>query len=140
MLAMVGNATGTTLGLAGTGGGTNADSLALLKHGLGVKPTYYAKGQPAGLPPGLVDAGLTAEILGPPPKEAAAFMKLKDLQKGVGQYLQASEGGGGGTERFEPFTRPWQAAATDYPPSAFREWASRSGTAPDSQPVQTLMV
>lgn len=125
MLAMLENATGNVLGLTGTGGGSNAASLALLKSGLGVKPTYYYKGQRAEVPKELAAAGLTAEILGPPPKEATAFMRLTNLRKGVGQYLQAAAGGGD-SKRFQPFAKPWEGAATDYRTSAFREWAPRT--------------
>jgi beta-lactamase superfamily II metal-dependent hydrolase len=131
MLAMLENATGNVLGVAGTGGGTNAQSLALLKHGLGVQPKYYCKGDTAELPKALVDAGLTAEILGPPPKDATVFMRLKDLKKGVGQYLQAAEGGDD-SKIFRPFSESCKGAASDYPASAFREWAPRApNVAPD---------
>lgn len=125
MLAMLENATGAAFGLAGTGGGTNAASLTLLKEKLGVKPSYYHKGQKAKLPKGLVEAGLEAEILGPPPTDALAFMKLKDLRKGVGQFLQAAEGRTEGGPGFRPFGEQWTATATDYPASAFREWSPR---------------
>ncbi|HXT19663.1 MAG TPA: MBL fold metallo-hydrolase [Thermoanaerobaculia bacterium] len=139
LLAMLENATGAdftpggAFGAAGTGGGTNAASLRLLKEGMGVKPTYYHAGQKAKLPKSLVDAGLEAEILGPPPVDELAFMKLKDLKKGVGQFLNASErradgdggGGDGGTGNLRPFAERFSASADDYPPSAFREWAPR---------------
>ncbi|HLX08963.1 MAG TPA: MBL fold metallo-hydrolase [Thermoanaerobaculia bacterium] len=133
LLAMLENATGHdflaggALGVAGTGGGTNAESLRLLKEGLKVKPTYYHKGQIAQLPKALVDAGLAAEILGPPPVDELAFMKLKDLRKGVGQYLEMSErrqeqDGGA----FRPFAERFTATPDDYPASAFREWLPRN--------------
>ena len=114
----------------GTGGGTNAKSLALLKTGLGVKPEYYARGDKAKLPPALAATGLTAEILGPPPAEAAdTFMKLTDLRKGVGQYLGASATGGA-SGKFEPFNRAWRTDASAYPPSAFREMLPRGKDLP----------
>jgi beta-lactamase superfamily II metal-dependent hydrolase len=136
LLAMLENATGHdfvaggAFGVAGTGGGTNAASLALLKEGLGVKPTYYHKGQKAKLPKALVDAGLEAEILGPPPIDELAFLKLKDLKKGVGQYLGASEQRAGGDGKIRPFAERFAASAADYPVSAFREWAPRGAGAP----------
>jgi len=112
----------------GTGGGTNAASLAFLKTGLGVDPQYYAKGDKPAMPKVLRDAGLSAEILGPPPADALDFMKLMDLKKGVGQYLgEAGDGSGG---KFDPFGTPWHANAADYPPSAFREWQRTSKNAP----------
>jgi len=128
MLAMLENATGNVLQATGTGGGTNAQSLALLKEGLGAKPNYYFKGQKPELPQALVNAGLAAEILGPPPEDATAFMKLTDLKKGVGQYLQATESGGD-AKQFRPFGASWEASSSDYPASAFRELVPRLGTA-----------
>jgi beta-lactamase superfamily II metal-dependent hydrolase len=128
LLAMLENATGHdflaggAFGIAGTGGGSNAASLALLKEGMGVKPTYYHKGQKAKLPQALVDAGLEAEILGPPPVDALAFMKLTDLKKGVGQYLEASERRPESDGGFLPFAERFTASPDDYPASAFREW------------------
>jgi beta-lactamase superfamily II metal-dependent hydrolase len=124
MLAILENATGNVLGMKGTGGGTNAQSLQLLKNGLGVKPKYYSKGQDPQLPDVLVRAGLSAEILGPPPTNASAFMKLMDLKKGVGQYLQATAARAT-SDSFRPFRESWQAAGSSYPKTAFREWGPR---------------
>jgi beta-lactamase superfamily II metal-dependent hydrolase len=137
MLGMLQNATGVDpndmVGVTGTstaakpgkGGGSNKASLNLLKNELGVKPEYYKKGDPAKLPPSLEKAGLTAEILGPPPAEALTFMKLTDLKKGVGQYLGADADGDKTSAKFDPFGKAWRATADDYPPSAFREFAPR---------------
>lgn len=147
LLAMLENATGHDFlagggfGVAGTGGGTNAASLLLLKEGLKVKPTYYHKGQKAELPKALVDAGLEAEILGPPPVDELAFMKLKDLKKGVGQYLEASERRPGSDGGFRPFAERFTASPDDYPASAFREWASRvAGAHPDHEALKKKAV
>lgn len=76
-------------------------------------------------------AGLTAEILGPPPVDEFDFLKLMDLKKGVGQYLAAIEGGGDG--RLMPFEPDYAVTASDYPASAFRDWAPREkrGVRPD---------
>jgi len=141
MLAMLHNATGVdpsdlTLGITGAkpkgkGGGSNAASLALLKTGFGVAPQYYAKGDVPKLPASLANSGLLAEILGPPPADALTFMKLKDLKKGVGQYLGV-DGNAAAGKTFDPFGASWRATAEDYPPSAFREWAPRvQGVLPD---------
>jgi hypothetical protein len=132
ILGMVENATGLSLA-EGPGGGTNAKSLDLLKNKLGVKPEYYFKGQKPKLPPGLVKAGVGAEILGPPPADDIAFLKLDDLKKGVGQYLGAAGATpAGGKGRLMPFGPEYVGEATDYPPSAFREWAPRvPGALPD---------
>lgn len=131
VLAMLENATGvdpaefaaaggTDAGKPGKGGGTNAASLAFLKTGLNVEPQYYAKGDKPKLPKALQEAGLTAEILGPPPADAFDFMKLMDLKKGVGQYLGVAGDGSG--KKFQPFGDAWLGAATDYRDSAFREY------------------
>lgn len=131
ILAMLRNATGVdqadfaaTGGAAsdkkGTGGGSNAASLTFLKTGLGFEPEYYVKGDEPKVPKVLKDAGLTAKILGPPPLEAVDFMKLMDLTKKAGQYLGEAEDGNGKT--FDPFGTSWHAEASEYPPSAFREF------------------
>lgn len=130
ILGIVENATG--ISKEGPGGGTNAKSLDLLKNGLGVKPGYYHKGQKPELPAGLVKAGLRAEILGPPPADALAFVKLNDLKKGVGQYLDAAARNGDKQIRIRPFGPEFIATAADYPPNVFREWAPRTpGSLPD---------
>jgi hypothetical protein len=143
--AMLENATGvdqTSFAAAGDGdkkpgkgGGTNAASLAFLKTGLGVEPEYYAKGDKPKLPKALRDAGLTAEILGPPPADAFDFLKLMDLKKGVGQFLGESGTGG---KKFDPFSPQWHASAGDYPPSAFAEWTRESQKAP-STAMETIL-
>jgi beta-lactamase superfamily II metal-dependent hydrolase len=131
ILGIVENATG--ISKEGPGGGTNAQSLDLLKNRLGVKPDYYYKGQKPKLPAGLVTAGLSAEILGPPPADALAFVKLKDLKKGVGQYLDAGASNGDKKKvKIKPFGPEFVATAADYPPNVFREWAPRTpGSLPD---------
>jgi beta-lactamase superfamily II metal-dependent hydrolase len=112
----------------GKGGGTNAASLAFLKTGLGITPQYYAKGDKPAMPKVLRDAGLTAEILGPPPADEFDFLKLMDLKKGVGQYL--GESGTGSGKKFDPFGTPWHGEAGEFQPSAFREWQRTSSKAP----------
>jgi len=125
ILGIVENATGVSL-TEGPGGGTNARSLALLKTQFGVKPQYLGKGDAAALPASLVAAGLGAEILGPPPADAIAFMRMTDLRKGVGQYLDADGAGDRDPKSFVPFGERWRATPDDYPASAFREWAPRA--------------
>ena len=138
MVAILENATGNILGMKGTGGGTNAQSLDLLKNSFGVKPKYYSKGQSPQLPDVLVRAGLSAEILGPPPTDATAFMKLMDLKKGVGQYLQATAVGTT-RESFRPFRESWQTGGSSYPKSAFREWESRIGGKQNGKSAQQML-
>jgi hypothetical protein len=131
VLGMVDNVTGTSRKL-GTRGGTNAKSLDLLKNKLRVKVQYLAEGDKPKLPPVLEKAGLTAKILGPPPVDEFDFLKLMDSKKGVGQYLAAVEGGGGGGP-LTPFDPDYVVTATKYPASAFRDWAPREkrGVLPD---------
>lgn len=130
ILGIVENATGVS---REGGGGSNARSLDLLKNRLGVKPEYYYKGQKPRLPDSLIEAGLQAVILGPPPPDELAFLQLNDLRKGVGQYLAAStESASGKRGRITPFGPQYIASADAYPPSAFREWAPRKpGERPD---------
>jgi beta-lactamase superfamily II metal-dependent hydrolase len=140
MLAMLQNATGVdhtelaatdgTTRKTGKGGGTNAASLTFLKSGLGLEPEYYVKGDQPKMPKVLKDAGLTAQILGPPPTDEIDFMKLMDLKKGVGQYL--GEEGEGNSKTFDPFGTSWHAVAGEYPDSAFREWLRESKKSPSA--------
>jgi beta-lactamase superfamily II metal-dependent hydrolase len=112
----------------GTGGGTNAASLRFLKEGLGIEPEYYAKGDTPKVPPVLAKAGLTAEILGPPPVDRFDFLKLMDLKKNVGQFLGEANDGSGA--KFDPFGPQCCGDATSYPPQAFQEWTRASKNAP----------
>jgi beta-lactamase superfamily II metal-dependent hydrolase len=112
------------------GGGSNAAALDLLKHGFtGVVPEYYQGGSNPRLPAGLMQAGITAQILGPPPIADLDLMKLMDLQKGVGQYLVNADLAG--TQMGAPFARKWEMqpgkteerdGETLYAPDSYREW------------------
>lgn len=141
ILAMLQNATGVdhadfaakggsaSASKIGKGGGTNAASLAFLKSGLGLEPQYYQKGDKPKMPKVLKDAGLTAQILGPPPTDAVDFMKLMNLKKGLeGQFLGENETGDGKT--FDPFGASWHGKAVEYPHSAFREFSRESKRSP----------
>jgi hypothetical protein len=124
------NATGE-FGVAGAAAkGSNAVALDLLKHGFsGVAPSYYKRGDTAQLPQALVNAGLSAQILGPPPVADMDLMKLMDLQKNVGQYLTGDGGEDGGA--FAPFGPEWEVDPAKppekgqsefYAHESFREW------------------
>lgn len=130
-LQYVENATGE-LDVAGAAAtGSNAAALDLLKHGFsGVTPHYYTRGDKAQLPQALADAGLSCQILGPPPVTDIDLMKLMDLQKNVGQYL--AQDGGDVSRRFAPFNSEWEikppgvstnGSSTMYSSESFREWA-----------------
>jgi hypothetical protein len=113
------NATGE-LGVAAGAAGSNAQALDLLKHGFpGVTPQFYKAGDTAQLPQALVEAGLSAQILGPPPVTDLDLMKLMDLQKNVGQYL--AENGDGPTGVIEPFGRQWVVGPATAPSARERE-------------------
>lgn len=144
---------GNGLGVSGAGvvtmgvdgalrAGSNAVALDLLRHGFsGVTPDYYKGGDQPDLPAGLTGAGLACRILGPPPLEDLALMKLMDLQKNVGQYLSGPVAGrpgadsedGMGSASFDPFGPEWRTDPTGappegetnemvYAPESFREW------------------
>jgi len=119
-LAQLWNATGIDFNAAATGGkklSGNALALDLLKNHLGKNGEnvrYYAAGDKPELPPEL--KGLSAEILGPPPKDAKAFMALTDLKKGVGQYLDSTTSSDDGAKAIQPFRPQWVADPHhDYP-------------------------
>lgn len=115
------NATGIDFNAAaatgGKKGGSNAVALDLLKNHLGENGKnvkYYAAGDKAVLPPEL--EGLSAEILGPPPKDSQVFMPLTDLKKGVGQYLDSTTSSENGVKAIHPFRPQWLAdPERDYP-------------------------
>jgi beta-lactamase superfamily II metal-dependent hydrolase len=119
-LDLLSNATGIDFSAAATSTkklSGNAAALDLLKNHLGKSGKnvrYYAAGDVAELPPEL--EGLSAKILGPPPKDAQVFMKLEDLKKGVGQYLDSSAISDEGSVRLQPFRQQWRAdPSQDYP-------------------------
>jgi hypothetical protein len=116
----LGNATGIDFNAAANGakkGGGNAAALDLLKNQFGdngKNVRYYAAGDKAELPTDL--EGLTAQILGPPPQSAKAFVQLTDLKKGVGQYLDSTKASDTGARAIHPFLPHWFAdPQQDYP-------------------------
>lgn len=124
------NATGELAAAGAAARGSNAVALDLLKHGFpGVTPHYYKARDTGQLPQALVDAGLSAQILGPPPLADLDLMKLMDLQKNVGQYL--AENGDEDSGAFAPFGTQWVVDPANVPeagqrelysPESFREW------------------
>lgn len=103
---------GNILGIGGAGG-SNQVALGVL-HGFktpGNQPTpvdYYSAGQPAQLPQSLVDAGLTAQILGPP----TDLTLVKQMDNNAHQYLTATD------DDAEPAPAPFARAYID---PAYRE-------------------
>lgn len=101
--------------------GSNAAALELLKQGFAaVTPEYYQAGDTPKMPPSLLQVGLTAQILGPPPISDIDLMKLTDLQKGVGQYLVPDDSVAAGSGA--PFGPKWQVRPLMVGPESFREW------------------
>lgn len=120
-LAKVQNALGVGFGVAG---GTNEKALDVLRNGFANKPPvrYYQAGDDPELPAELKGA-ITAEILSPSPKDSQGEFAAGDNK--MEQYLEAVAGRGLPDPRaFQPFVRRWPAAASDYPPQAFRPWTS----------------
>src|SRR5574338_421996 len=118
-LAQLANATGIedfNAAATGKARGSNAMALEMLKKHLGdngKKVRYYAADDEPELPAEL--KSLKARILGPPPKKAKAFLALRDLKKGVGQYLDSMPDGGEGAKGIHPFSYEWNASPKDYP-------------------------
>jgi hypothetical protein len=123
-LALLYNATGVEA-LAGKRRASNAASLERLKTGFGVEPHYYARNDKPKLPSGLAKAGVKARILGPPGLDDEIFMKMMDLKKGVGQYLDAANAKAASSADFAPFANAWNAPAASYGDVALREWLPR---------------
>jgi hypothetical protein len=120
--------------LGAAGSGSNAAALDLLKRGLKVTPKYYQEGSKPDLPGSLLEAGLAAKILGPPPIQDLDLMKLMDLQKGVGQYLSAVQESD--ASACAPFGNEWELPSPDaykalssksHGAMAFSEWMPRTG-------------
>ncbi|MEO6390399.1 MAG: MBL fold metallo-hydrolase [Pyrinomonadaceae bacterium] len=123
-LAMLEDATGIDFNATSAGPkklSGNALALDILKNHLGAKGKkvrYYAAGDEPELPEEL--DGLSAVILGPPPKDAQVFMKLEDLKKGVGQYLDSTSAEDGSALR--PFREQWTITADEaYPQVDLRD-------------------
>jgi beta-lactamase superfamily II metal-dependent hydrolase len=105
------------------GGGSNAKALKLLQEGFSNKPTvYYYQGGDTPTLPEELDGMITAEILGPSPKDSAGTFAASDNKKE--QYLAAlGDNGVPDTKRVQPFeAKKWAAAAADYPVETFDEF------------------
>jgi beta-lactamase superfamily II metal-dependent hydrolase len=122
----VDNALGVTRGAGGEdgGGGSNAKALKLLQSGFKSKPpVYYYQGGDTPTLPAELEGMITAEILGPSPKDSGGEFAASDNKKE--QYLAAvGDNGVPDVKRVEPFEKKWPASAADYPPVAFDEFDS----------------
>ena len=129
LASMVDNITG---GFDAAGVSANQTALDVL-HG-GFKNTapidYYQGGDQANLPSGLVDAGLTAEILGPP----IAPQLIAQMTNKTQQYLTNLSETSAGAPKL--FSRAFGCDESDYPPEAFayRKAAEIKTMIDESQP------
>jgi len=114
------NALGIQMGAAAAGGGSNAKALKLLREGFSNKPpVYYYQGGDDPELPDVLKGAITAELLGPAPKDKASLFSGTDDK--LNQYIAAAgENGLPDTDGFSPFEKAWPARASDYPVAAFR--------------------
>lgn len=115
------------LGVAmeGSGGGSNAKALRLLQSGFKNKPpVYYYQGGDTPVLPDELKGMITAELLGPSPKDSDGEFAASDNKKE--QYLAVvGESGLPDDSRVQPFdTKKWPAIAGDYPARTFDEFDS----------------
>src|SRR5215472_12356994 len=112
------------LGVSENGeGGSNARALKLLQGGFKNRPPvyYYQGGDTPILPDELVGM-ITAEILGPSPKDSGGEFAASDNR--TEQYLAAlGDEGVPDATRVQPFhDRKWSTSAADYPAKTFDEF------------------
>jgi len=114
---MAGNITGDQMGIAG--GDSNSVALQVLHGGFKNKApvTYYKAGDPPKLPQDLVDAGLTAQILGPP-HDLSLVAQMNGKNE---QYLAANDPSL--SKPVVPFDKTFWMNARRYPAAAFREFS-----------------
>lgn len=110
---MAENITGT-MAVAGQAG--NQQALAVIHGGFANTPeyNYYKAGDTPALPPDLVAAGLSAQILGPPIDESLVAQMTNKNQ----QYLAATDASD--DTSVKPFATPFDSVAADYPMEAFK--------------------
>jgi beta-lactamase superfamily II metal-dependent hydrolase len=105
------------------GGGSNAKALKLLQGGFKNKPpVYYYQGGDTPTLPDELDGMITAELLGPSPKDSGGEFAASDNR--TEQYLAAlGDEGVPDASRVRPFTDgKWPATAADYPAKTFDEF------------------
>jgi beta-lactamase superfamily II metal-dependent hydrolase len=102
---------------ANIAGSANAKALQVLQGGFKTKPVhgYYKAGDSPELPQQLIDAGLTAQILGPPiDKDLVSQMTDKTQQYLSGMIEEEQD-----DKKTRPFPPAFSAAYDAYPSSAF---------------------
>jgi beta-lactamase superfamily II metal-dependent hydrolase len=116
------------------GGGSNAKALRLLQSGFRNKPkVYYYQGGDTPTLPDELEGMITAELLGPSPKDSDGEFAASDNK--TEQYLAAlGDNGVPDPASPQPFDRKkWPAAVSDYPKTTFDEF----GEGPDS--IETIL-
>jgi beta-lactamase superfamily II metal-dependent hydrolase len=118
---MVDNALGVA---SEDGGGSNAKALRLLQSGFkNNPPVYYYQGGDTPTLPDELEGMITAELLGPSPKDSGGEFAASDNK--AEQYLSALADNGVADTRIRPFdTQRWRATACDYPAPTFDEFDS----------------
>jgi beta-lactamase superfamily II metal-dependent hydrolase len=109
------------------GGGSNAKALRLLQSGFKNKPpVYYYQGGDTPTLPDELEGMITAELLGPSPKDSDGEFAASDNK--TEQYLAAlGDDGVPDATSFQPFDRKkWPAAVSDYPKTTFDEFSDGS--------------
>jgi beta-lactamase superfamily II metal-dependent hydrolase len=124
------------LGVAGEagGGGSNAKALRLLQSGFRNKPpVYYYQGGDTPTLPDELEGMITAELLGPSPKDSAGEFAASDNK--TEQYLAAlGDSGVPGAGPLQPFDRKkWPATVSDYPKTTFDEFDK------GSEPIESIL-
>src|SRR5947209_3035827 len=114
-VAMVNNITG---GMAASGVSANQKALDVLHNGFKNKTPppvydYYRAGDPAKLPQDLIDAGLSAQILGPP-GDLSLITQMTNVNN---QYL--TDSAAENEENAKTFPAAFKADASAYPDRAF---------------------
>jgi beta-lactamase superfamily II metal-dependent hydrolase len=105
------------------GGGSNAKALRLLQSGFkNNPPVYYYQGGDTPTLPDELEGMITAELLGPSPKDSGGEFSASDNK--TEQYLSAlADNGVPDTTRIKPFdSRSWPSSAGDYPAHTFDEF------------------
>jgi len=113
-VAMAQNITG---GMAASGGSSNQTALDVLQNGFANKPAhdYYKAGDPPNLPQALIDAGLSAQILGPPGDVKLIAQMTNTADQYLADAMQEDD------EPAKTFSNAFQAES--YPAHAFKFFA-----------------
>ena len=116
--SMVNNITG---GMAASGLSANQKALDVLNGGFKNKPAhdYYRAGDPAKLPQDLIDAGFSAQILGPPGDLSLITQMTNVNDQYLADAMAESEDDANNPSDTKTFLATFKADAGDYPKNAF---------------------